>query len=334
MTPDMLREAIAPLGMPRFRAAQIFDWLHQKGAARFDEMTNLSKAQRTALAERFWIAPCEIAKKQISAPDGTVKYLFRLHDGETVEGVVMRYRYGNSMCVSTQVGCRMGCRFCASGQHGLVRNLLPGEILGQLASARRDLGESISRVVLMGMGEPLENYDNVLRFLRLVSHPEGFNIGQRRLSLSTCGLTPQIKRLQGEGLGLTLSVSLHAPNDKIRNALMPVNRAYPMQTLLRVCADYASATSRRISFEYALFDGCNDSDACAKELGARLGKLLCHVNLIPANPVEALGFRRSKPERIKAFAQLLGQQGISVTVRRSLGGEIGAACGQLRQSNR
>ncbi|MDR3314650.1 MAG: 23S rRNA (adenine(2503)-C(2))-methyltransferase RlmN [Oscillospiraceae bacterium] len=334
MLPEELAAALEPFGTPAYRSRQIFGWLQRRGAEQLGEMTDIPKADRALLGEHFRIAPCAIANKQAAERDGTVKYLLRLEDGETVESVVMRYAYGNTLCVSTQAGCRMGCAFCASGLHGLTRNLLPGEMLGQIHAARRDLGVEISHIVLMGTGEPLDNYENVLRFLRLASHPEGLHIGQRKISLSTCGLAPQIDRLQGEHLGLTLSVSLHAPNDAIRSALMPVNRRWPVEALLAACRRYAQSSSRRVSFEYALFRGVNDSVACAEELAGRLRGMLCHVNLIPGNPVPERGFARSEPAAVQAFARALERRGINATVRRSLGGGIEAACGQLRNQTK
>jgi len=318
--------------LPGYRAKQIFGWLQRKGVSSFDEMTNLPKDMRAQMAERFFIAPCEIARKQVSAMDGTVKYLFKLHDGETVESVVMGYEHGRSICVSSQAGCRMGCKFCASGQNGLARDLLAGEMLAQLHAARNDLGTAITHIVLMGMGEPLDNYDNTLRFIQLASHPDGLNISQRRISLSTCGIVPQIDRLAGERLGVTLSVSLHAPNDKIRAELMPVNRKYPMDKLLAACGRYAQTTGRRISFEYAMLRGINDSVECAEELAGRLRGQMSHVNLIPANETSA-GYTKSKTEDIKAFQGVLEKHHINVTVRRSLGRDIDAACGQLRSQD-
>jgi 23S rRNA (adenine2503-C2)-methyltransferase len=333
--PEELQSALAPLNLPGYRAKQIFDWLQRRGAQTAGEMTNLPKELRTRLAQDFFITSCEILRKQESKSEacGTRKYLFRLHDGESVESVVMRYSYGYSVCVSTQAGCRMACAFCASGirkQGSGVRDLLPGEMLAQVQTAQKDLDESISHIVLMGMGEPLDNYGNTVKFLRLASHPEGLNIGQRKISISTCGLVPQMDRLAGERLGVTLSVSLHAPNDALRDRLMPVNKAYPIEALLAACGCYAKATGRRISFEYALLRDVNDSRDCAKELAGRLKGMLCHVNLIPANPVPALGFARSRPEQVRAFQELLERAGLAVTVRRSLGGDIDAACGQLR----
>ena len=327
--PEELRDTLAPLNLPAYRAEQIFDWLQRRDAQSAGEMDNLPKDLRNRLAQDFFIASCGIVQKQAST-SGARKYLFRLYDGECIESVVMRYSYGYSVCVSTQAGCKMACAFCASGQHGFTRNLLPGEMLAQIHAAQKDLGESISHVVLMGMGEPLDNYGNTVKFLRLATHPQSLHIGQRKISISTCGLVPQMDRLAGEGLGVTLSVSLHAPNDELRGKLMPVNKAYPIGELLAACGRYAKATGRRISYEYALLRDVNDSPEHAKELAGRLKGMLCHVNLIPANPVPELGFARSKPERVRAFQEILAQSGLAVTVRRSLGGDINAACGQLR----
>ncbi|MCL2298822.1 MAG: 23S rRNA (adenine(2503)-C(2))-methyltransferase RlmN [Firmicutes bacterium] len=327
--PDELQAALAPLHLPAYRSKQIFDWLQRRGAQSAGEMTNLPKELRERLTAEFFISSCEIVRKQVSA-GGARKYLFQLHDGQAIESVVMRYSYGYSVCVSTQAGCKMACAFCASGQQGFTRDLTSGEMLAQIHAAQKDLGEPISHVVLMGMGEPLDNYENSVKFLRLASHPEGLHIGQRKISISTCGLVPQIGRLAGERLGVTLSVSLHAPNDALRNQLMPVNKAYPIGALLAACGRYAKAAGRRVSFEYALFRDVNDSPAHARELASKLKGLLCHVNLIPANPVPELGFARSKPEQIRAFQEILEQSGLAVTVRRSLGGDIDAACGQLR----
>ena len=330
--PDELREALVPLNLPNYRTKQIFDWLQRRGAQTAGEMTNLPKDLRAQLEKDFFIASCEVIRKQESKT-GTRKYLFRLHGGEMIESVLMRYSYGYSICVSTQAGCKMACAFCASGQHGFTRDLLPGEMLAQAHAAQNDLGETISHVVLMGMGEPLDNYDHTVKFLRLATHPEGLNIGRRKISLSTCGLVPQMDKLAGERLGVTLSVSLHAPNDALRDRLMPVNKAWPIAELLAACGRYAKATGRRVSFEYALLRDVNDSPACAAELASKLKGMLCHVNLIPANPVPELGFHRSKPERVRAFQEVLEQAGLAVTVRRSLGGDIDAACGQLKAMN-
>lgn len=330
LLPEELESALTPLGLPGYRAKQVFDWLQRRGAPSAGAMTNLPKDLRTKLEEHFLISRCDIANQQESA-DGSRKFLFRLHDGQTIESVLMKYSYGYSVCISTQVGCRMGCAFCASGQNGLVRDLLPGEMLAQIQAAQQALGQPITHVVLMGMGEPLDNYDNTVKFLQLVSHPQGLNLGQRRISLSTSGLVPQIDRLAGLRLGLTLSVSLHAPNDMLRSQLMPVNKAWRLEKLLPACVRYTKATGRRISFEYALFLGVNDSPECARELVNRLSGMLCHVNLIPANAVPELGFARSRPEQVRAFQEILEQGGLNVTVRRSLGADISAACGQLRR---
>jgi len=325
--PDELAQALA--GHPAFRTNQVFDWLQQKGVQSFDEMTNLPKTLRDELRGQFQLGTCEIARKQISQLDGTVKYLFRLHDGEHIESVVMRYEHGRSICLSTQVGCNMGCVFCASGLNGLTRNLTAGEMLAQIHAAQRDLNITVTHVVLMGMGEPLDNYDNTLRFLRLVIHPEGLNISQRRVSLSTCGLIDRIDQLAAEGLGVTLSVSLHAADDKLRTRLMPINRVCPLKGLLAACRRYVEATGRRISFEYAMLRGVNDSPEHARKLADALRGMLCHVNLIPANEI-GRGFETSPPERIRAFQAQLEQRRVNVTVRRSLGKDIDAACGMLK----
>jgi len=293
-------------------------------------MTNLPKELRAQLEQECFISSCEMIKKQESSSVAR-KYLFRLRDGETIESVAMRYSYGWSVCVSSQAGCRMACAFCASGQQGFSRDLLPGEMLAQVQAAQNDLGEAISHIVLMGMGEPLDNYENTVKFLRLATHPEGLHIGQRKISISTCGLVPQIDMLANERLGVTLSISLHAPNDALRTRLMPINKAYPMAELLASCKRYAKNTGRRISLEYALFRDVNDSPEHARELVGRLKGLLCHVNLIPANAVPELGFQRSRPEQVRVFQSTLEQCGLAVTVRRSLGGDIDAACGQLRK---
>jgi len=323
LLPEEMRELITPA----FRAVQVFDWLQHKGVSSFDEMTNLPKGLRTRLAEQFMLSTCDIAKKQVSA-DGTVKYLFRLNDGELIESVVMHYEHGRSICLSTQVGCKMGCTFCASGQHGFQRNLQAGEMLAQIHAAQRDLNITITHIVLMGMGEPLDNYDNTLRFLRLVTHKDGLNIGQRKISLSTCGLVPQIEKLADEKLGITLSVSLHAANNALRSELMPINHKYPLEELLAACQRYIAQTGRRISFEYALLRGINDTTKHAQELADQLRGMLCHVNLIPANDI-GRGFAKSKPEDVTTFQAVLEKNKINTTVRRSLGKDIDAACGML-----
>lgn len=318
------------LGLPAFRAKQVYKWLSE-GVSSFDEMTNISKEMRNNLSNTYYISVATIEKKLVSVYDKTVKYLFSFNNGECVESVVMNYRHGYTICISTQVGCKMGCTFCATGQSGFSRNLAPSEMLAQIHSAQKDLGIRISNIVLMGMGEPLDNYDNVMKFLRLVSSEDNINIGMRHISLSTCGLVDRIYQLEKEKLQLTLSVSLHAPNDEIRSRTMPVNKRYPIDELLKACRHYANATSRRISFEYAMISGVNDSDDCAKELASKLKGMLCHVNLIPVNPVKGTGYRKSAIERQQAFIKILGRYGITATVRRTLGSDINASCGQLRR---
>lgn len=330
---DELSESLKSLGLPSFRAKQVWQWLHQKGVGSFDDMTNLSKQLRDTLNDKYIIKFCEVERKSVSALDGTVKYLFRLYDGQFIESVLMKYKYGYSLCVSTQVGCRMNCAFCATGVGGFIRNLSASEILSQVHAAQNDMDIKVSHIVLMGMGEPMDNYDNVIRFLKLVNNDDGLNIGMRNISLSTCGIIPGIKNLQGENLQLTLSVSLHAPNDNIRTKLMPVNKRYPVDELLSACREYADETSRRISYEYAMFGGVNDSDECAVELAEKLKGTLAHINLIPANDVTESGLKSSTPERIKRFSEILEKAGRNVTVRRSLGGDIDASCGQLRSKH-
>lgn len=330
---DELSESLKSLGLPAFRAKQVWQWLQQKGVSSFDEMTNLSKQLRDSLSEQYVIKFCEVERKSVSALDGTVKYLFRLYDGQFIESVLMKYKYGYSLCVSTQVGCRMNCAFCATGVGGFMRNLSASEILSQIHAAQNDMDIKVSHIVLMGMGEPMDNYENVIRFLKLVNNDDGLNIGMRNISLSTCGVIPGIKKLQDENLQLTLSVSLHAPNDTVRTKLMPVNKKYPVDELLSACREYAQSTSRRISYEYAMFGGVNDSDECAVELANKLKGTLAHINLIPANDVTESGLKSSTPERIKRFSEILEKSGRNVTVRRSLGGDIDASCGQLRSKH-
>lgn len=333
MTLSELTSLMAQQGLPGFRAKQIYQWLHRKNAASFEEMTDLPASLRQTLLESCCVNFPKIKKKLVSVIDNTVKYLYTFQDGQCVETVLMRYHHGNSLCVSTQVGCRMGCQFCASTIAGFVRCLTPYEILSQLYAAERDTGEKVSSVVLMGIGEPLDNYDNVTRFLQMLSDSEGHNLSLRHLSLSTCGLVDGIDRLAREGLQLTLSISLHAPNDQIRRQTMPVARRWPMDELLDACRRYIQATGRRISFEYAMIEGVNDSPACAKELACRLKGMLCHVNLIPVNPVKERDYRRSGRQAIGRFVKILETSGIPATVRRRLGADINAACGQLRRDH-
>ena len=330
MTLEEIKDEFKQLGFPAYKAKQVFVWA-QKGAS-FDQMTDISKEMRAILSQRFQNCNLLIEKRLVSGIDNTVKYLYKLGDGNYIESVVMSYHHGYSVCVSTQVGCRMGCSFCATGKEGLVRDLLPGEIIAQITTAQKDLGIRISNVVLMGMGEPLDKFDNVVRFLRLVGDENGLNIGMRHISLSTCGIVPKIYDLAKLDLQLTLSVSLHAPNDELRSKTMPVNKAYPIDELLKACRDYISVTNRRISFEYALIDGVNDSTENAYELASKLKGMLCHVNLIPVNPVEKTGFMASKKKSTENFVKILESKGITATVRRTLGADINASCGQLRRN--
>ena len=318
------------LGQPQFRAKQVYTWLH-KGVRSYDEMTNLPKALRETLEERYPICPPEVVRRQESQRDGTIKYLWRLSDGNCVETVLMRYHYGNTVCISTEVGCRMGCAFCASTLGGLVRRLEPQEMLDQVLFTQVDSGLPISHIVLMGIGEPLDNFDNVMRVLELVNSPEGMNISMRHISLSTCGLVPKIDELAQKKLQLTLSISLHAPNNEIRNRIMPVNKAYPIEQLLDACRRYYQATSRRISFEYAMIRGVNDSPENARELLERMKGLPAHFNLIPLNHVEESPLQPSTRASVAAFQKILEDGGIPTTVRRTLGGDIDASCGQLRR---
>ncbi len=331
MTLEELQAFLAEWGEPKFRAKQIFAWLHEKQVDDFSQMTNLSQALRQRLAAETSISSLQMVERLLSKQDGTRKYLFALENGSVIESVLMQYEYGNTVCVSTQAGCRMGCRFCASTLDGVERSLTTGEMLSQVYTIQKDLGERISGVVLMGSGEPLDNYDAVLRFIRLLNDPAGQNIGQRHITLSTCGLVENMYRLADEALQITLAVSLHAPNDTIRQQIMPVANAYPMEQLLQACQDYIQKTKRRITFEYAMMQGINDSDVCAEELAQKLRHMLCHVNLIPMNPVKEREFTKSGTERVQHFAKILQQHGVETTIRRRLGSDIDAACGQLRR---
>jgi len=330
MTLTEMTEVLKRMGQPPFRAKQVFTWLH-RGVKSYEEMTDLPKALRASLAESFPFTPPEAVRRQESARDGTIKYLWRLEDGNCVETVLMRYHYGNTVCISTEVGCRMGCAFCASTLGGLIRRLEPSEMLDQVLFTQVDSGLPVSHIVLMGIGEPLDNFDNVMRFLELVNSPLGMNISMRHISLSTCGLVPKIDALAERKLQLTLSVSLHAPNDDIRKTIMPVSRAYSMEELLAACRRYYGATSRRISFEYAMIDGVNDAPEHAKELLTRMKGLPAHFNLIPLNRVEESPLKPSSRAAVARFQKLLADGGIPATVRRTLGGDIDASCGQLRR---
>lgn len=334
LTLQELKDEIINIGEKPFKAGQIYSWLHKRGVTDFDEMTDISKVLRDNLKKNYDIYNCSIEKKLVSVYDGTVKYLFKLNDGELIESVIMKYKYGYTICVSSQVGCKMGCRFCASGVAGFIRNLTPSEILSQIYTAQRDLGIRISHIVMMGVGEPLDNYDNVIKFLKLVSDENGINIGMRNISLSTCGVVSGIYKLMEEKMQLTLSISLHAPNNDIRSRTMPVNDRWGIDELLRACKDYTKVTSRRISFEYAMISGVNDSDECAAELGKRLKGMLCHVNLIPVNSVKERDYKKSSDLRIRDFIKILNKYGINATVRRTLGSDINASCGQLRRGEK
>lgn len=330
MTQAELAEAFKAMGQPAFRAKQVFKWLHG-GVKSFEEMTNLPKDLRFALDASYNITVPHVVRKQQSQKDGTVKYLWELQDGNCVETVLMRYHHGNTVCISSEVGCPMGCKFCASTLGGLVRRLLPSEMLDQVLFTQLDSGLEISNIVLMGIGEPLDNFDNVMRFLELVNSPDGMNIGMRHISLSTCGLVDKIDLLAEKKLQLTLSVSLHSPDDASRSAIMPVNRRYPVDTLLSACRRYFEKTGRRVSFEYTMIDGVSDSEEQAELLASKLRGLAAHVNMIPLNNVAESPLRPSSRQAIARFQQILEGHGIPATVRRSLGGDIDASCGQLRR---
>ena len=330
LLPEELEAELAALGQPRFRAGQIFQWL-SRGVRSFARMTNLSKELREELEDRFFLYEPKVLSKQVSAMDGTVKYLWELSDGNAVETVVMSYKHGNTVCVSSQVGCRQGCAFCASTIGGLVRNLRASEILDEVLFSELDSGKKISNIVLMGIGEPLDNFDNVMRFLELVNHPKGMNIGMRHISLSTCGLIERFDELAERDLQLTLSVSLHAPDDETRSRIMPANHGRGVEKLIGACKTYYEKTGRRISFEYAMIDGVNDSPEQARLLAGHARAVSAHVNLIPLNHVEERQFQPSTPEHLKRFIKILEDSGVNVTVRRRLGSDVDASCGQLRR---
>ena len=330
MTLPELTALFSHMGQPAFRAKQVYTWLH-RGVRSYDEMTNLPKQLRQDLARDYPICPPTVVRRQESARDGTIKYLWQLSDGNCVETVLMRYHYGNTVCISTEVGCRMGCAFCASTLGGLVRRLEPEEMLDEVLFTQIDSGLPISHIVLMGIGEPLDNFDNVMRFLELVNHPDGMNISMRHISLSTCGLVPKIDALAAKKLQISLAISLHGPNNELRGRVMPVNKAYPIEELLEACHRYYDATGRRIHFEYAMIDGVNDTPECAKELLKRLKGLGAHVNLIPLNHVEESPLKPSSREAVARFQKILEDGGVTATVRRTLGGDIDASCGQLRR---
>ena len=325
---EELEQFAISIGEKAFRGRQIFSFL--AAGKSIEEMTSLSLPLRTKLREIADDTVATVERKQVSASDGTIKYLYRFGDGELVESVLLRYKHGNSICISTQAGCKMGCSFCASTINGFRRNLTAGEILEQVIRTQYDSGQKISNIVLMGIGEPLDNFDNVIKFLHLVNDERGMNIGMRHISLSTCGLVDRIYDLAELGLQVTLSVSLHATNQKMREAIMPIAKKYDFETLLKACADYEKATKRRISFEYSMIDGVNDSSESAHELGKALTGTLAHVNLIPLNHVDEKSYKKSKRQNIENFKSILEKYKLSVTVRRSLGNDIEASCGQLR----
>lgn len=330
--PNEIEELVESLGEKKYRASQIFSWLY-KGVTDFSQMTNLSKTFIAKLKEKAVIKQITVEKKLVSSIDGTVKYLFTLDDGEKIESVLMRYKHGNTICISTQAGCRMGCSFCASTMNGWRRNLTPSEMLLQIMKTEADAGEKISNIVLMGIGEPLDNYDNVIRFIRLANHKDGLNIGMRHISLSTCGLVDKINRLAEEDIPLTLSVSLHAADNEVRRSMMPVANIWTVEELIDACKRYIEKTGRRISFEYAMIQGVNDSVRDAEKLGKLLSGMLCHVNLIPINPVGGKNYKKSEKNSIGVFTRTLEKYKINVTVRRKLGSDIDASCGQLRASH-
>ena len=330
MTEEEITRVLRDMGQPAFRGKQVFTWLH-RGVRSFDEMSNLSKPLRQQLAQAYTISVPTVARKQESRLDGTIKYLWELPDGNCIETVLMQYHHGNTVCISSQVGCRMGCAFCASTVAGKVRDLTAGEMLDQVLFTQLDSGREISNIVLMGIGEPLDNRDNVLRFLRLVNHPDGLNIGMRHISLSTCGVVPGIDALAEEDLQLTLSVSLHAPDSETRSRIMPVNRAYDVEELFAACHDYFRKTGRRISFEYTMIDGVSDSPEQAQLLAKKLAGMGAHVNMIPLNNVTESGLHTSSKQAIHRFQTILEENGITATLRRTLGSDIDASCGQLRR---
>ena len=332
MLPEELKNLVAELGEKPFRAGQLFSWMHEKNVGSYEEMTNLSAAFREKLAEQYPMDIPECVQMQVSKLDGTRKFLFRLSDGNVVESVWMEYHHGNSVCISTQVGCRMGCRFCASTLGGWIRNLKPSEMLEQIYQIQRIMGKRISNIVLMGTGEPMDNYDAVVRFIRLVSHEKGLNISQRNITVSTCGIVPKIREFAEEGLNVTLALSLHAPTDEKRRALMPIANKYSLREVLEACRYYYDKTGRRLTFEYSLVGGQNDSQEDARELASLLKGLNCHVNLIPVNPIKERDYVQSGQKVIEAFKNKLEKYKINVTIRREMGRDIDGACGQLRKS--
>lgn len=332
MTLEEVTAELGTLGEKPFRAKQLYDWLHVKLVTDFDQMSTLSKSLRERLKEHYSVTALKVVGERISAVDGTRKYLFGLEDGNVIESVWMKYHHGNSVCISSQVGCRMGCRFCASTLDGLERNLRASEMLDQIYRVQTITGERVSNVVIMGSGEPMDNYDNVIRFLRLISHEKGLNISQRNLTVSTCGIVPGILKFAKEGLQVTLALSLHAPNDEVRKTLMPVANSYRLEDILDACHTYFEATGRRLTFEYSLVKGVNDNLKEAAALTKLIKDQHGHVNLIPVNPIKERDYVQSDRRAIEAFRNYLEDHGINATVRREMGRDIGGACGQLRKS--
>lgn len=332
MTLEEIEALMVTLGEPKFRAKQIYEWLHKKLVQSLDEMTNIPLALREKIKQEVGFAAVEEETKSVSKIDGTTKFLFKLQDGSMVESVLMKYKHGNSVCISSQVGCRMGCRFCASTIGGLTRNLLPSEMLGQIYYIQKSTQERVSNVVLMGTGEPFDNYDNFFRMLHLLTNPQGLNISQRNITVSTCGIVPKIKELAKEHLQITLAISLHSPTDEMRKELMPIANRYSIDEIMEACEDYFNETKRRITFEYSLVAGVNDKPEHANILAKRLKKLNCHVNLIPVNPIEERDFRQPEQESIQNFKKMLEKNRINVTIRREMGRDIQGACGQLRKN--
>lgn len=330
---DELADYIVSIGEKKFRAAQLYSWMHEKLACSYDEMTNISDKLKKVLKENTLYTCLEPVRVQESQIDGTKKYLFRLYDGNLIESVFMRYHHGNSVCISSQVGCKMGCRFCASTLNGCVRNLEPSEMLDQIYRIQSLTGERVSNVVIMGSGEPMDNYDNVVKFLGLINSDKGLNISQRNITVSTCGLVPRIKQLAELKLQITLAISLHAPNDELRKTMMPIAYTYSIEQIMDACRYYLLQTARRISFEYSLVKGVNDSPECAKQLIKLVHGMNCHINLIPVNPIKERDYEQSEKNSIHNFKEILEKAGVNVTIRREMGCDIDGACGQLRQNH-
>lgn len=330
---DELADYIVSIGEKKFRAAQLYSWMHEKLACSYDEMTNISEKLKKVLKENTLYTCLEPVRVQESQIDGTKKYLFRLYDGNLIESVFMRYHHGNSVCISSQVGCKMGCRFCASTLNGCVRNLAPSEMLDQIYRIQNLTGERVSNIVIMGSGEPMDNYDNVVKFLELINSEKGLNISQRNITVSTCGLVPRIKQLAELKLQITLAISLHAPNDELRKTMMPIAYTYSIEQIMDACRYYLSQTARRISFEYSLVKGVNDSPECARQLIKLVHGMNCHINLIPVNPIKERDYEQSEKNSIHNFKEILEKAGVNVTIRREMGRDIDGACGQLRQNH-